>query len=142
MKTIFSISIFLCVTGSLFAQNTPSDSTAKAKVTYGATPIAKDNSQQVFTIVQQPAKFKEGTVNDWLAAHIVYPATEVQGTVYITFIIEVDGSVSNVKILRGLEKSLDAEALRVVSSMPKWTPGIQNGHAVRQIYNLPIKFKH
>jgi protein TonB len=141
MRTIFALFIFLFGSASLFAQNAAGDSAAKAKITYGNMPISKDNPQQVFTLVQQPAKFKEGNVSDWLASHIVYPATEAQGTVYVACIIETNGSVTNVKILRGVEKSLDAEALRVVASMPKWIPALQNGHAVRQLYNLPIKFK-
>jgi protein TonB len=64
------------------------------------------------------------------------------GTVYITFVVEKNGSVSNAKVLRGVSKGpgLDAEALRVISSMPAWTPGMQNGNIIRVQFNLPIHF--
>jgi len=79
-----------------------------------------------------------------LLANITYPQQakkdSIAGRVFINFIIEKDGSVSNVKVLRGIGSGCDEEAVRVVSSMPKWKPGIQNGEAVRVSYNIPIKF--
>jgi TonB family protein len=80
----------------------------------------------------------------FMGENIKYPqdAKEkgIQGTVYVSFVIEKDGSVSHVKILRGVSKSLDSEAMRVVKTMPNWEPGTQRGKAVRVQYNLPIKF--
>lgn len=66
---------------------------------------------------------------------------DIEGTVYVNFIVERDGSISNVKILRGVGFGCDEEARRVVTSMPKWSPGIQNDVPVRVSFNLPISFK-
>lgn len=104
------------------------------------------SSDQVFTIVQQMPKFK-GDFNEYLQKNIKYPEAErkagVTGTVYINFVVEKDGSISSAKVLRGVAggPGLDAEALRVVSGMPKWTPGTQNGQPVRVAFNLPIRFR-
>ena len=59
----------------------------------------------------------------------------------VSFIVEKDGSVSNAKVQKSVSEELDAEALRVVNAMPKWTPGMQKGQAVRVKYNLPVTFK-
>ena len=105
--------------------------------------VANDDNQ-VFMIVQTPPKFPGG-VNKYLADSINYPddarKNNAEGTVYVSFIVEKDGSVSSVKVLRGSNNaSLDKEAVRVVSTMPKWTPGMQNGHTVRVQYTVPIHF--
>jgi protein TonB len=80
----------------------------------------------------------------YLVENIKYPEEAktkgTMGTVYVTFVVEKDGSVSNVKILRGIGSGCDEEAYRVVSGMPKWKPGKQRGEAVRCQFNLPIKF--
>jgi protein TonB len=81
-----------------------------------------------------------------MASNIHYPQAElkqgIQGTVYVNFIVEKDGSLSNMRILKGVANgpALDAEALRVMALMPKWHPGSQNGKPVRVAYNLPIRF--
>jgi TonB family protein len=76
---------------------------------------------------------------------IKYPAEAkekgLQGTVYVGFIVEKDGSISNVKVQKGIGKSCDVEALRVIQAMPKWTPGTQNGKPVRVQFTVPISFK-
>ena len=64
-----------------------------------------------------------------------------QGCVVVSFVVEKDGSITNVKVVNSVDPSLDAEALRVVNSMPRWIPGKQNGVPVRVIYNVPISFK-
>jgi len=65
----------------------------------------------------------------------------IQGKVWVSFIIEADGKLSNFKIERGVGYGLDEEALRVLKLAPAWKPGIQNGHAVRVQYNIPINFQ-
>lgn len=81
----------------------------------------------------------------WLASHVKYPpdAEEngIQGRVIVGFVIERDGSVSLVQVLRGVAPSLDKEAVRVVESMPKWTPGKQDGQNVRVKFNVPVNFR-
>ena len=65
----------------------------------------------------------------------------MQGRVVVGFVVERDGSITDVNILRGVDPSLDREAMRVVKSMPKWTPGKQNGSAVRVKYQVPVSFR-
>ena len=65
----------------------------------------------------------------------------IQGKVYISFVVETDGSISNITIPRGANKLLDEEAVRVVKSAPKWTPGEQKGELVRVGYTIPVTFK-
>jgi len=76
---------------------------------------------------------------------IKYPAEAkekgLQGTVYVGFIVEKDGSISNVKVQRGIGNPCDLESLRVIQAMPKWTPGTQNGKPVRVQFTVPISFK-
>ena len=64
----------------------------------------------------------------------------IQGMVYVTFVVERDGSITDVRVLRGIGGGCDEEAIRVVSAMPKWTPGKQRGKPVRVQYNLPVRF--
>jgi periplasmic protein TonB len=80
----------------------------------------------------------------YLVENIKYPEEArkngVMGTVFITFIVETDGSVTHVKVLRGIGSGCDEEGVRVVSAMPKWSPGKQKGVPVRCQFTLPIKF--
>lgn len=107
----------------------------------------KAETDEVFVVVENPPKFPGG--DDARAAHfqkvLTYPETarkdKVEGTVYVTFIVEKDGSISNAKILRGVRKDIDEVALRAVSSMPLWEPGTQRGEPVRVQFNMPLKFK-
>lgn len=81
---------------------------------------------------------------DYLGKNIKYPlparASNIKGTVYVSFVVEPDGSVSNITILKGIGGGCDEEAIRVVNHMPKWKPARQKGRAVRFLFNLPIKF--
>ena len=102
-----------------------------------------DGDNQVYVIVQQTPRFN-GNLNDYLSDHLNYPEKAMdkglQGTVYVTFIVEKDGSLSGVKILRGVEHSLDSSAVACISSMPKWIPGVQNNKPARVSYSIPIRF--
>jgi TonB family protein len=104
-----------------------------------------DPDTTIYHMVQIKPVFP-GDINKWLAAHIVYPkdamANNIEGTVYVSFVIENDGSVSSVKLLRGVNNgaSLEKEAMKVIAAMPKWNPGVQNEHFVRVQYMLPIRF--
>lgn len=106
----------------------------------------EDDEQPVFVIVEDMPKFPGGNeaLAKFIADNIRYPksakANKIEGPVYIGFIIDKDGSVINVKVLRGVNAELDAEAIRVIKSMPKWTPGKQRGKPVRVNYTLPIIF--
>lgn len=101
-----------------------------------------------FQLVEEKPKFKGGDANEfskWVNSNLVYPeiAKEngVQGRVTLQFTVNVDGSVTNVKVLRGVDSSLDKEAVRVVSSSPKWKPGKQRDRAVKVTYTFPVIFQ-
>ncbi|MBL7953994.1 MAG: energy transducer TonB [Flavobacteriales bacterium] len=101
----------------------------------------------VFTVVEEMPEFPGGqeALMKYLSSRIEYPEEAMQenieGIVFISFIVEQDGRISNVKSLRGLGGGLTEEAIRVVKGMPNWLPGKQRGAPVRVQYNLPIRFK-
>ena len=103
--------------------------------------------QEIFKIVEEMPAFPGGEAKlmEYVAKNVKYPQiareTGVQGRVYVNFVVEPDGSVSNVSVLRGIGGGCDEEAIRVVKSMPKWKPGKQRGKAVRVSYMLPVNFK-
>lgn len=111
-------------------------------------PLLKpaETKDDVFVVVEVAPQFPGGAEAQqaYFNQNIVYPADAkakgIQGTVYVNFIIETDGSVSHAKVLRGVSPLLDNEALRVIQNMPRWTPGSQRGEPVRVSFNLPIKF--
>lgn len=98
----------------------------------------------VYTVVEQMPEFpgREPAMFKYLAESFKYPESAVedgiQGKVFVQFIVERDGSITDVKVLRGAHPLLDREAVRVISSMPLWKPGKQNAEPVRVRYNLPI----
>lgn len=100
----------------------------------------------VLTVVEKMPIFSggENELYKYVASSVVYPTVAkesgITGTVIVTFIVEKDGSVTNVKILKGIGGGCDEEALRVVKAMPKWSPGKQDGKPVRVQFNLPIRF--
>ncbi|HEX5001932.1 MAG TPA: TonB family protein [Bacteroidia bacterium] len=105
-----------------------------------------EQPDQVFTIVEQMPTFPggEGELRNYLQKNVKYPpfAREngITGTVYLQFIIGKDGSVSDVKLLRGIGGGCDEEAIRVVKAMPPWKAGKQSGNPVTVMFNLPVKF--
>lgn len=101
-----------------------------------------------FQLVEEKPSFNSGDANEfskWVNSKLVYPeiAKEngVQGRVTLQFTVNADGTVSNVKVLRGVDSSLDKEAVRVVSSSPKWKPGKQRDRAVKVTYTFPVIFQ-
>ncbi len=102
--------------------------------------------QQIFQVVENMPEFPggRGALMKYLATNIKYPpyAKEagIQGRVFINFVVERDGSITAVKVLRGIGGGCDEEAVRVVKNMPKWQPGMQRGKPVRVSFNLPVKF--
>jgi protein TonB len=104
------------------------------------------NDNQIYTAVQQQASFPGGlkAFGDYLTKNVKYPENakkqNIKGYVFITFVVEKDGSLSNIKILRSVSSDIDAEATRVIAASPKWEPGRQNGQAKRTQFTVPIKF--
>ena len=101
----------------------------------------------VFVIVEDMPMFPGGDIalRSYLGKNVKYPVVAqengIQGKVYVSFVVDRDGSVINARIARGVDSSLDKEALRVVNSLPKWKPGMQGGKAVKVSYTVPINFK-
>jgi TonB family protein len=119
----------------------------KATVVVKSTSNTQDPQKDpVFTVVEQLPEYPGGEEAriKFIGDNINYPKEAVKngitGTVYVTFIIEKDGSISNVKVLRGIGGGCDEEAVRVISIMPNWKPGLQGGQPVRVQFNMPIKF--
>jgi protein TonB len=103
-------------------------------------------SERVYDFVEQIPEFPGGTnaLHEYLASNIVYPQMAldscITGSVYVKFIVRSDGTVSDVTIMRDIGAGCGEEAVRVVSAMPKWLPGKQNGKPVNVYYKLPLKF--
>ena len=110
-------------------------------------PPKHEEENKVFDIVQQQPMFPGGpaALMKYLSENTKYPVVAqengVQGRVTVQFVVEKDGSISDVHVLRGVDPSLDKEAVRVVKSMPRWTPGKQNGITVRVNYRVPVLFR-
>jgi len=110
-------------------------------------PPKHEEETKVFDVVEQMPSFPGGqsALMEYLHDHVKYPVVAqengVQGRVVVSFIVERDGSITDVRVVRSVDPSLDREAARVVSSMPRWTPGKQNGSAVRVKYNVPVSFR-
>ncbi|MCJ8208209.1 energy transducer TonB [Mucilaginibacter sp. RS28] len=106
----------------------------------------KKGGDEIFTATEQPAEFPGGmqAFGKFLAANIRYPKKEreenIQGKVILTFVVEKDGRLSDIKSLRSPNEALSNEAIRVMEASPKWIPGRQNNVAVRQQYTVPISF--
>ena len=110
--------------------------------------VGVEEEEIPFMLVEDPPSFMGGTTDEfsaWVAQHIVYPeiAKEncVSGKVITQFTIATDGSVTKVKVVRGVDPALDAEAIRVIKSSPKWTPGKQRGRPVKVSYTFPVVFQ-
>lgn len=109
--------------------------------------LAPDTTKVLDGVVEQMPSFPGGDkkLMEYLSENIRYPKelaeTCIQGRVIVSFLVEKDGSISDVKVLKSLDPLLDKEALRVVSGMPKWIPGRQNGVAVRVRYIIPVNFR-
>ncbi len=125
------------------------------EITEKATPIEqktvvdepKSSEEEVFTVVEDMPEYPGGMkeLMKFLSGNIKYPAecqkNNEQGRVVVQFVVNKDGSIQDAKIMRGVSKLLDEEALRVVKAMPKWKPGMQKGVVVRTKYTIPVMFR-
>jgi periplasmic protein TonB len=141
MKNLILFVLFLPF--SLFAQ----EKTSTETITIEVEPIEEAPADEdVYTIVDTLPEYPGGpeAMFKYMSSEIVYPEVMkkagIMGTVYIGFIVEKNGSISNAKVLKGIGGGCDEEALRVVNAMPDWSPGIQRGKAVRVHFTLPIKY--
>ena len=108
--------------------------------------VVAEKNQQVFDVVEQMPEYPggPGALIEYLSQNVKYPEDakqqKIEGRVLATFVVETDGSVSNVEVVKPAFPSLDAEAVRLLLAMPKWTPGKQNGKVVRVKFTVPISF--
>ena len=108
--------------------------------------IIEEDDDEFFMVVENMPIFPGGDLGlmKYIQKHVKYPAIakeyNITGKVYVSFIVDKSGSVTNVKIVRGVDKNLDAEAVRVVKSLPKYKPGRQRGISVRVMFTIPINF--
>ena len=128
--------------------NVLSEVTVKSENTGDQTkPSPKSNQAEKFTVVEQQPQFPGGmdALMQYLSSAIVYPEKaarqRIEGRVIVSFTVSENGDVSNPKILKGIGAGLDEEAVRIVTKMPRWEPGIQGGEAVAVQYNLPVTFQ-
>ena len=128
--------------------NSEDDADARVEIQAPIAPPEEEEEEQVIHIrVEKMPEFPGGqeALNRYLVRNIKYPllAQEngIQGRVVCQFVVNSDGSIVVISVVRGVEESLDKEAIRVIKSMPKWTPGRQGGKSVRVKYTLPIRFK-
>ena len=109
------------------------------------TVVAKKN-QQVFDVVEKMPEYPGGqaALFEYLSTNVKYPADadkqKIQGRVLVTFVVNTDGSITDIEVVKKAFPSLDAEAVRVISGMPKWIPGEQKGQKVRVKYTVPLSF--
>lgn len=110
------------------------------------TVVAKKN-QQVFDVVEKMPEYPGGSAAlfEYLSKNVKYPADaekkKIEGRVLVTFVVNTDGSITDIEVVRKAFPSLDAEAVRVISGMPKWIPGEQKGQKVRVKYTVPLNFR-
>ncbi|WP_194974963.1 energy transducer TonB [Aquiflexum lacus] len=122
------------------------EETVIKEVVIADAPVV-EKADEIFDVVENSPEFPGGMQawNTYLSKNLKYPTQArrmgVEGTVYVVFVVNTDGSVQDVEILRGIGGGCDEEALRVVSGAPKWTPGKQRGRPVRVRMRLPIRFK-
>ena len=127
------------------------DDAASAQVEAYTPPAVveeeEESSQQIFTVVETMPEFPGGQMAllQYLSKSIKYPVIAqengIQGRVSCSFVVNKDGSIVDAEVIRGVDPSLDKEALRVINSMPKWSPGKQRGKPVRVKYTVPVTFR-
>ncbi|HRS40830.1 MAG TPA: energy transducer TonB, partial [Dysgonamonadaceae bacterium] len=127
------------------------DDQSKAQIqTYTPPPPPKEREEEeeeIFVVVENQPEFPGGqaAMMKFLSENIKYPVIAqengIQGRVICNFVVERDGSITDVQVVRGVDPSLDKEAVRVIQSMPKWKPGMQRGKPVRVRFTLPVVFR-
>ena len=135
-----------CISNELKEQTESSETETTSRTAPPEKEIREDGTT-VYYVVEEMPNFPGGMGEcmKFLSKNIKYPTEamekEIQGRVIVQFIVEKDGSITEAKVVRGVDPALDKEALRVINSMPKWTPGKQAGEAVNVKYTVPIMFK-
>lgn len=141
----YLILILICFVQNIFSQATKKDNILTIDGPISTTPpqgtIPNDDYQIYNTAgIEVKPEFPGGLIgfDSFIKRNYKNPTDNLKGKIYVTFIIEKDGSLSDIKILRDIGYGTGAEAIRVLKTSPKWTPGIQNNKQVRVLYSLPI----
>ena len=119
----------------------------EAKFEEPVQEVEVEDANKVFLVVEQPPEFEGGleAMYKFISKNMKYPASarrmNIEGSVFVGFVVDADGKISEASIIKGISADCDKEALRVVQMMPKWRPGKQSGRPVRVKFVLPIKFK-
>ena len=145
----FKYLLFVPLAVALLAMNSTAMRANVQKKVVKTTKVTKKTgtTDKVYEVCEQMPIFPGGdaALMKYLSENVKYPALAIkaqeQGRVVVSFTVEKDGAISDVKVARSVTPSLDAEAVRVVKAMPKWTPGKQDGQPVRVRYNVPVSFK-
>lgn len=142
LPTVFAIS---CNNNEIIP--TANEEDTAVVITNSENSTQKSVDDDVFVIVENMPTFQGGNLNkfrEYINENLIYPEIAaqngIQGRVIVSFIVEVDGSVSNIKVLRGVDPSLDKEVCRAIEASPKWEAGKQRGEKVRVTFNMPIIF--
>lgn len=141
LAAVITILVSFSLTEKIVAQDKPDKAVIK-----GSQNELQNREDSIYIVVEKMPKFPGGDEArvKYMSENIRYPEMArkngINGTVYITFIVEKDGKIANVKILRGIGGGCDEEAFRVIQNMPDWEPGQQKGEPVRTLFNIPIKF--
>lgn len=131
----------------LSSEDTQTEAQAEAYVAPTIVEEEEESAQQIFTVVEEMPQFPGGDQQllKFIANAIKYPVIAqengIQGRVVVSFVVNRDGTVVDAEVVRGVDPSLDREAIRVVNTMPKWKPGMQRGKPVRVKYTVPIMFR-
>ena len=119
-------------------------SNATINITEPAIENASPDSVQFAEFVEKMPEFPGGNhmMEQWIITNIELPdfITPTSGTMYVRFIIDKSGDISNIRLLKGINASQDSATMALISKMPKWTPGSKNGEAIKIQYDLPIRF--
>jgi len=134
-STIIKVPVFLILIFGL---------ALKAQCQISESIPLEEHNDTAYTVVDSMPSFPggENELFRWLGQNIKTPKIDAQGVVYAHFIVEKDGSISNVEIIKGIHDAYDKEVLRVVGLMPNWEPGYKAGKIVRVQYNIPIRFSN
>jgi protein TonB len=129
-----------------FGQSTQTN-TAQEKSASQAPESKPKSDERVFLVVEQPPEFQGGkmAMQKFITDNLIVPTSatskKLSGKVFVSFIVNADGSLEDIALKKGLSPEQDKEALRIVGLMPSWKPGYQSGKAMRVIYLLPIEFR-
>ena len=129
------------------AETEETDSFEQQEIVPVDQPEEQEEESTPFVIVEDMPEFKGGdkALLKYIAEHVVYPEmakeNDIQGTVYVGFVVNEKGKVTNVSVLRGVDPLLDKEAIKVIQGLPDWKPGKQSGKNVKVRMQVPIKFQ-